>query len=106
MKKVLILFLVVSLVISVAGCARKSDYEKLLDEKAAVEKKCNELTSEKERLKSETAARQAKIKTLEDTSRKTKASVQKVTKDLNAAKAEIADLQAELAKAKAKAKGL
>ena len=92
MKKVLILFVAALLVRSAAGCAQKSKFDKLLDEKAAAEKKCVQLSSETERLKNDATDRQKMISSLQT--------------QLKTANAKVRDLEHELAKTKSEIKAL
>ena len=62
MKRVLVLCLIAAFLVSVSGCAAKSEYDKLLAEKAAVQSKCNELSSAKVHLESQLTAKQKEIK--------------------------------------------
>ena len=92
MKRLLALFLAVSFVISVAGCTPKSDYDKLLEEKAAIQRKCDTLSSQKVHAESKLSAQEKQIismvKELKDTREKTR------------------DMKKELVKAKAKIQAL
>ena len=64
MKRILVLFLVTALLISVWGCTPKSEYEKLMDQKTAVEKKLDATAAEKVDLQKTIGAGQMEIKDL------------------------------------------
>ena len=87
MKKVLVLFLIAAFLTTVSGCTPKSEYDKLLDEKAGIAKKCKELSSDRTQLNQTISARQMEIKDLRN--------------DLRNANAKIKNLQRGLAKVKA-----
>ena len=86
MKRVSVLFLIAIFVVSISGCVGRTQHAKLLQEKKAVEKKCEELLVREKGLKDEIYARQDDIKGLRT--------------ELKKAKAQIRDLDMELAKAK------
>ncbi|MGB2706148.1 MAG: hypothetical protein WBC74_04775 [Candidatus Omnitrophota bacterium] len=92
MKRVLALFLVALFLVSVAGCAPKSEYDKLLSEKSAIQKKCDELSSHKVRLENLVASKEKETK--------------KLGEDLKKARTRANALEKELAKQKAKIKSL
>ncbi len=93
MKKVFILFLIGTFLISVAGCTAKTDYDVLLDEKAAVQKKCNDLSSERERLKGQITSHQKQIKTLQEQLKKRADQASVLERELAKAKVKIKELQ-------------
>lgn len=86
MKRAFILLVAISFLITAAGCAPKSKYEKLLNEKIALEKKCEQVTTERERLKEEVAGRQGEIADLSGQLRETKAKVRSLDDELTKAK--------------------
>lgn len=50
MNRVVILVLAFGLLVSISGCTTKSEYDKLFNEKASIEKECTQLTQENARL--------------------------------------------------------
>lgn len=91
MKRALILFLVAAFLISVWGCTPKSEYQKLLDEKTAVERKCSDLTAKNTSLNDEITARKNESKALGVELRKAQATVKNLEKELTKLKAEKAE---------------
>ena len=87
MKRALALFLVALFLVSVAGCTPKSEYDKLLVEKASVQKKCDELSSVKVNLEGQLTAKQKEIRKLSDELKQAEAKLNEVTKELKKAKA-------------------
>ena len=80
MRRILALVLITVFILSAAGCASKTEYDKLIDQKAAVEKKVLALTAdinasrktivardmELRDLRSSLKAAEAKVKSLEE----------------------------------------
>ena len=87
MKRILVLFLITTFLVSMLGCVAKTAHEKLLEEKTAVQKTCEGLLAKEKELRAEISDRQSDIRNLRT--------------DLKKAKAEIKDLDMELAKSKA-----
>ena len=82
MKKALILFLVATFLISISGCTSRTEYDKLVDEKTALEKKTEELSSKEIELKDEISSRQKEIKSLRDELREAKRKIKSLQKEL------------------------
>jgi len=80
MKRVLILCLIAVFLISAAGCARKSDYDKLLAEKASVQKKCNDLSSAKVHRETQLAAKEKEARKLSSELKTTRTKLNGLTK--------------------------
>jgi predicted nucleic acid-binding Zn-ribbon protein len=88
MKKMVSFLLIASFIISVSGCTAKSEYEKLLDEKASIQKRCDGLRLEKEDLKEAIGAREMEIKDLKTALKKAEARAKSFEKGLADSKAE------------------
>ena len=86
MRRVLALVLITVFVLSVAGCASKTEYDKLVDQKAAVEKKVSDLSADIVTHKKTIAARDMELKDLRNS--------------LKAAEIKARNLEAEAAKLK------
>ena len=93
MKKVLILFLAGAFLFSLAGCTPKSEYDKLLDEKAAVQRKLDDMSSKKVNLDTEVAARKKEIKELKTQVSTLNTKSSSLEKQLASANAKIKSLQ-------------
>lgn len=91
MSKVLVLFLITALLVPMSGCVAKPEHEKLIEEKAVFEKKCDELLVKEEELRAEIAARQEDIRSLRE--------------ELKSAKEEIRNLDMEISRLKAAPEG-
>ncbi len=92
MKRILALFLIAMFLVSVAGCAPKSEYDKLLVEKGQVQKKCNDLSSTKVRLEGQLVSKEKQLA--------------RAAEALRQANAKVSDLEKELAKQVGKIKKL
>ena len=100
MKRAVALFMCVVFLLSVSGCTPKSEYDKLMDEKAAIEKKCNDITSAKARMADEIAAQKKEIAELKDSLSKASASAKDLERELLRATANTKKLEAEIEKLK------
>jgi len=89
MKKFLVLLVVAAFVVSSWGCASKSEYDKLMDQKKVVEKKVTELNAEKAKLKKTITSREMQIKDLKAEVSKTATAVSQMEKELNSLKSQI-----------------
>ena len=90
MKKLLILLVLVAFVVSAWGCASKSEYDKLMDQKKVAEKKVTELNAEKASLKKTITSREMQIKDLKAEVAKTSTAVSQMEKELNSLKSQLA----------------
>jgi len=86
MKRVLVLFLIATLLFSISGCVGKTEHARLLKEKTAVEKNYEVLMAKDKELKAEITARRDDIRDLRV--------------ELKAAKAKIRNLDVQLAESK------
>ena len=82
MKKALILFLIATFLISISGCASRTEYDKLVDEKTALEEKTEELSLKETELRDEISSRQKEIKSLRDELRGAKRKIRSLEKEL------------------------
>jgi len=82
MKKVLVLLVVAAFIVTAWGCASKTEYDKLMDQKKAAEQKVNELNAEKAQLKQTIASREMQIKDLKNEVSKTNATINQMEKDI------------------------
>jgi len=89
MKRIVVLFLIAAFIISVSGCAAKSEYDKLLDEKASVQKKCDDLLSKNVQLRLTISTRGMEIKDLKSELKSREAEVRDLRKDLTKVNAKI-----------------
>ncbi len=87
MKRVLILFLVAAFLISVWGCVAKTKYDGLLEEKAALEKKSEELSAKETELRSEITTRQKDIRGLRMELKQAKTSIRSLERKIAEEKA-------------------
>jgi len=95
MRKVLILLLLVSFLVPVLGCASKTEYDKLLDQKAAAEKRLEDANAQQEDLRKTISTREMEIKDLKN-------QLQNSQRELAKSKAEVAKLTQELSGLKSK----
>ncbi len=86
MRRILALALITVFILSVAGCASKTEYDKLIEQKAAVEKKILTLSADVDTHKKTIAARDMELRDLRSS--------------LRAAEAKARSLEAEVAKSK------
>lgn len=86
MKKVLALLLMAALMLNVFGCAPKSKYDKLLSEKTGLERKCEQISQDRDTLRGEVDTKKTEIRNLSG--------------QLKAARGQIRNLSSELAKVK------
>ncbi|NQU95798.1 MAG: hypothetical protein HQ549_06220 [Candidatus Omnitrophica bacterium] len=86
MRRILALVLIAVFMLSIAGCASKTEYDKLIDQKAAVEKKVLDLSADIDTHKKTIAARDMELRDLRSS--------------LKAAEAKANSLAAEVAKLK------
>lgn len=86
MKRILALFLITTLLISISGCVGKTEHARLLKEKTAVEKNYEVLLARGKELRAEISARRDDIRDLRT--------------ELKAAKAKIRNLDVQLAESK------
>ena len=93
MKKALILFLVAAFLISISGCASRTEYDKLVDEKTALEKKTEKLSSKEIELKDEISSRQKEIRGLRDELREAKREIRSLERELT--KLEVSEVEPE-----------
>lgn len=89
MKKTLCLILLVAIMFSFAGCAKKSQYEKLMDEKNLLDKKNASLTDASAKLNQKIIALQKEIQDLNVSLKKASAEKRILQKELAEAKAQI-----------------
>ena len=73
MKRIAALFLIAIFAVSLAGCVAKTEYEKLREEKSAVEKRLEDIAQREAELKSEIAARKQEIGSLREELKETNA---------------------------------
>ncbi len=93
MKKILLLFLAVALVISVTGCSSKTEYDKLLDEKKELVKKQTDLVTEKLALKKTIASREMEVRDLQTKLRIEQATSKALKTELEKIKAKVAAVE-------------
>lgn len=82
MKRILALFLIATFLVSASGCASKTEYDRLIDQKAAVEKKVQTLAVEKENLRQTIASRDMQIKDLANKLKSAEAKVRSIEAEL------------------------
>ncbi len=82
MKKALILFLAAAFLISVSGCVGKTQYDKLVDEKTALEKKSEDLSSKEVELRDEISSRQKEIKDLRNELKEAKVKIRSLEREI------------------------
>jgi len=93
MKKFLLLFLAVALVISVTGCSSKTEYDKLLDEKKELVKKQANLVTEKLALKKTIGSREMEVKDLQTKLKLEQATSKALKAELKKIKTKVATVQ-------------
>ena len=92
MKRIMALFLVMVFLVSVVGCAPKSEYDKLRDAKTALEKKSEKLSSQAADLKTDLTAQQKAVASLEGELKRANAKVTSLANELKKANAKIGEL--------------
>lgn len=89
MKRLLVFALITVFSISLMGCVAKTEYDKTLQEKARIEKVCENLKEKGASFKSEIAEKQEEIKTL-------RVEIRQATSELSEAKSKINELNKQL----------
>ncbi len=89
MKKVLSLLVLVAFIITIWGCTPKSEYDKLLDQKDAIQKKCTALSAEIAGYKKTIAAREMEIKDLKSELKLAKAKIKSLERKLERLKSAV-----------------
>lgn len=92
MKRVMVLFLVMAFMVSLAGCAPKSKYDKLLVEKVSLEKKCEQFSTERTALRTEIGDRKKEIGNLSGQLREARAQIRKLDAELVKSKQQLENL--------------
>jgi peptidoglycan hydrolase CwlO-like protein len=93
MKKILCLMLLVVITFSFVGCAKKSPYEKLMDEKNLIDRRNVSLVDANAKLNEKLASLQKEIQSLNDSLKKLSAENRILQKELTQAKSQIQSIK-------------
>jgi len=96
MKRILALLLVIVFAVSVSGCAKKSEFEKLMDAKNSIQKKCDTLTADKVRLAKEIKDKEKGAKDLQDKLKVADSKIKNLENQLAKANSRISELEKTL----------
>lgn len=93
MKRVLVLFLIATLLFSISGCVAKTEHARLLEEKRIVEKNYEELVAKDKELRAEISVRRDDIRDLRTELKAAKAKIRNLDVQLAESKEEIAEFK-------------
>ena len=95
MRRLFVLILLATFLVSVAGCAPKSEYDKLLEQKAGLEKQVEAISAESSDLKAKITAREMEIRDLKNALKVEKAKTQRLERELVSLRGELTALKSK-----------
>ena len=93
MKRVLVLLLLGVFIVTMAGCAKKSEFDKLMDAKNAIQKKCDTLAADRVHLNKKIADKEKTEKTLQDKLKMADSRIKNLEGQLAKANSRISELE-------------